>query len=206
MYIYFKNQLRGYNVVIPTLHALSKDICRDCIGLEGAKTKVMKGLKKLKIDLENSDLSQGEKEEIIVLINSLSEMANGIDVAEETTCQKTAKKCKIGPACLALDGALGLMKQITEPVLVATNPENKFRTSPEAIVSKTVDVRAACCPDTLAAPIKDAMKGMKPGEVLEVIIVPGLKDIFNKFAEQEKCTIMDVSEKAGEIHFKITSK
>ena len=175
MYIYFKNHIRGYNVVMPTLHALSKDICRGCIGLEGAKTKVIKGLKKLKIDLENSDLSQGEKTEITMLINSLSEMSDGIDVAEETACQKTAGNCKIGPACLALDGYSGLMKQITEPVLVAATPE--------VVVSKTVDVRAACCPDTLAAPIKDAMKGMKSDEVLEVIIVQGLKDIFNKFIE-----------------------
>ncbi len=198
MYIYFKNQIRGYNVIIPTLHALSKDICRDCIGLEGAKTKVIKGLKKLKIDLENIDISQGEREEVTALIKSLSEMADAIDVAEETTCQKTAGKCKIGPACLALDGALGLMKQITEPVLVAA--------SPEVTASKIVDARAACCLDTLSSPIRDAMKGMKSGEVLEVIIVQGLKEVFNKFIEQEKCTIIDSSEKDGEIHFKIRIK
>lgn len=194
MSLYFKNQIRGYNVVIPILHALSKDICRGCIGLEGAKTKVVKGLKKLKIDLENSDLSQ--KEEIIMLINNLSEMADGIDVSEETVCQKTAGNCKIGPACLALDGTLGLMKQITEPILVAANLE--------ATASKTVDVRSACCSDTLAAPIKDVMKGMKSGEVLDVVIVQGLKDIFNEFIKEEKCTIIDVSEKEGEIHFRIS--
>jgi hypothetical protein len=113
--MYFKNQLRGYRVVIPTLQALSRDICRKCIGLEGAKTKVIKGLKKLRIDLENSSLPQGEKEEVTTMINRLLEMAEGIDVTAETTCQKTAGNCKIGQACLALDAAWGLMKQITEP-------------------------------------------------------------------------------------------
>ncbi|MEW6408563.1 MAG: hypothetical protein AB1488_00385 [Nitrospirota bacterium] len=196
MSIYFKNQIRGYNVVIPTLHAFSKDICRDCIGLEGAKTKVIKGLKKFKIDLENSDLSQGEKTEIAASIGKLSEIAQLINVAEETACQKTAGNCKIGTACLALDGALGLMKQITEPVVVTAKPE--------VVVTKTVDVRSACCLDTLAAPIKDAMNDMRSGEVLEVIIVPGLKDIFDKFIEQERCTMIDMSEKEGEIHFRIT--
>ncbi|MBU4222876.1 MAG: hypothetical protein KKA10_14900 [Euryarchaeota archaeon] len=198
MSVYFKNQLRGYSVVMPTLHVLSKDICGNCIGLEGAKIKVTKGLKKLKIDLENSDLSQGEKDEIIILINNLTQMSQKIPISEETACQKTAGRCKIGPACLALDGALGLMKQITEPVLAAANPEVAF--------CKTVDVRAACCLDTLATPIKNAMKDMKSGEVFEVIIVQGIKDIFDKFIEREKCTIIDVSEKKEEIHCKIMAK
>jgi len=198
MSIYFRNQLRGYSVIIPTLQALSEDICRKCIGLEGAKTKVIKGLKKLRIDLEKSVLSEGEKEEMATLIKRLSEMVEVIDVAEETTCQKTAGNCKIGSACLALDGALGLIKQITEPVLATVNPE--------AVVSKVVDVRAACCPDTLATPIKDAIKGMKSGEVLEVIIASGLKDIFSKFIEQEKHPIIEETEKREEVHYKIRLK
>jgi hypothetical protein len=115
MSVHFKNQLRGYSVVIPTLQALSRDLCKKCIGLEGAKTKVIKGLKKLSLDLENSSLPEGEKEEVTTMINRLLEMADRIDVAEETSCQKTAGNCKIGQSCLPLDGAWGLMKQITEP-------------------------------------------------------------------------------------------
>lgn len=115
MSVYFKNQLRGYRVAMPTLQALSEDICRKCIGLEGAKTKIIKGLKKLRIDLENSSLPEGEKGKMATSINKLSEVAERIDVAEETTCQKTAGNCEIGQACLTLDGAWGLMKQITEP-------------------------------------------------------------------------------------------
>ena len=67
------------------------------------------------IDLANSSLPPGEKEEVTTMIKRLSEIAEEIDVAEETTCQKTAGNCKIGQTCLPLDGAWGLMKQITEP-------------------------------------------------------------------------------------------
>ena len=46
MATYFRNQLRGCDVVLATLQAFSQDICRGCIGLSGAQTKVIKGLKK----------------------------------------------------------------------------------------------------------------------------------------------------------------
>ena len=198
MSVYFKNQLRGYSVVIPTLQTLSKDLCRKCIGLDGAKIKVIKGLKKLTMDLENSSLPVGEKGEIATLIKRLSEVAEKIDVAEDTTCQKTAGNCKIGPACLPLDGALALMKQITEPELTVTIPELE--------ASKIVDARQACCPDTLSTPIKDAMKGMTPGEVLEVIITSSLKDLFDKFIEQGNYQLIEEVEKGEEIHCKIRLK
>jgi TusA-related sulfurtransferase len=69
-----------------------------------------------------------------------------------------------------------------------------------------VDVRQACCIDTLATPIKDAIKGMKAGEVLEVIITPSLKEIFNTFIEQEKYPILEETGKGEEVHFKIGLK
>jgi len=56
MATYFKNQLRGCDVVLATLQAFSNDICRGCIGLSGARTKVIKGLKKLRIDLDESSI------------------------------------------------------------------------------------------------------------------------------------------------------
>ncbi len=52
------------------------------------------------------------------------------------------------------------------------------------MVSKVLDVRQACCYDTLTTPIKEAMLGMKPGEVLEVIVSPSFKREF-KFVEEE---------------------
>jgi ribosomal protein L40E len=112
----FKNQLRGYDVVIATLQAFSKDICRRCIGLSGAQTKVIKGLKKLRMDLDKTSISEDYRREITAHVDACEKVANAIEMEEECECQKTAGNCKIGPGCLSL-GALDLMKEITEPVL-----------------------------------------------------------------------------------------
>ena len=58
---YFKNQLRSYDVVLATLQVFSKDICSRCIGLSGAQTKVIKGLKKLRMDLDKSPIPDNKK-------------------------------------------------------------------------------------------------------------------------------------------------
>jgi len=114
MVTYFKNQLRGYEVVLATLGAFSEDICRNCIGLSGAQTKVIKGLKKLRMDLEKSSIPEVEKERIFFSLESFFKVAEGLKLAEEVSCQKTAGRCKIGPGCFPL-GALELMNQVTEP-------------------------------------------------------------------------------------------
>lgn len=189
MSTYFENQLRAYNVVIATLQAFSNDICRNCIGLEGSKVKVVKGLKKLKMDLEGHNIPDVEKREMATAIELLSDRANKIDVAEECTCQKTAGNCEIGQACFTLDGALALLKQVTEPKLITA--------------SKSIDVRQACCYDTLTTPIRDAIEGMKPDEVLEVIIAPDFKDMFKTFIEREKYPLLEEIEREDEISFKI---
>jgi len=120
---YFKNQLRGYDVVLTTLSAFSEDICCNCIGLSGAQTKVIKGLKKLRMDLENSSIQGIEKEKTLNCIESSLNAAEGLKLAEEVSCQKTAGQCKIGPGCFPL-GALELMNQITEPTIL---PEKEVR-------------------------------------------------------------------------------
>ncbi len=113
---YFKNRIRGYNVVLPVLKAFSNDICKNCIDLQREKTKVIKGLRKLKIDLEVSKVSDEEESRIISQIERLTGMAEDIEVAEELECQKTTGNCTIGTACFTNDGAMALMEQITEPV------------------------------------------------------------------------------------------
>jgi ribosomal protein L40E len=120
---YFKNQLRGYDVVLATLGAFSEDICRNCIGLSGAQTKVIKGLKKLRMDLEKSSIPKMEIEKLLISIESSLKAAEGLKLAEEVSCQKTAGQCKIGPGCFPL-GALELMNQITEPGIP---PEKEVR-------------------------------------------------------------------------------
>lgn len=113
---YFKNQLRGYNVVLAVLKAFSSDICKNCIDLQREKTKVIKGLRKLRMDLEASKVTEEEKSGIISQIERLTNVAEVIDVGEELECQKTAGNCTIGTACFTNDGAMALMEQITESV------------------------------------------------------------------------------------------
>jgi len=122
MATYFKNQLRGYDVILGTLQVFSKDICSKCIGLTGAQTKVIKGLKKMRMDLDKSSIPEDGKKEIMADIDLCEKIANAIEVEEETECQKTAGKCKIGKGCFALS-ALELMKEITEPGLKVEEKE-----------------------------------------------------------------------------------
>lgn len=114
MVTYFENQLRGYNVVLAALRAFSQDICRNCIGLSGTQTKVTKGLKKLRMDLEVSTVSESDKRQILAQIERCAELAAALDVAEEVECEKTAGNCKIGPGCFCTDGAMRLMEEIIE--------------------------------------------------------------------------------------------
>lgn len=122
MTTYFRNQLRGCDVVLATLQAFSQDICKGCIGLSGAQTKVIKRLRKLKMDLEAASIPEDEKNEVMVHIEACEKIANAIEVGEECECQKTANNCKIGPGCLPL-GALELMNEITEPAIKAEEEE-----------------------------------------------------------------------------------
>ncbi len=83
MLTYFDNQLRGYNVVLAALRAFSQDICRICIGLSGSQTKVKKGLKKLRMDLEASTLSESDKRRILAQIEHCVELAEALDELPE---------------------------------------------------------------------------------------------------------------------------
>jgi hypothetical protein len=138
---YFKNQLRGYDVVLAILDAFSEDICRNCIGLSGAQTKVVKGLKKVRMDLEKSSIPEMEKEKILISVESFLKVAEGFKLAEDVSCQKTAGRCKIGPDCFPL-GALELMNQITEPTI-----------SPEKEVSKMAKLICEACGAEEPAPV-----------------------------------------------------
>ena len=83
---YFKNQLRGYNVVFAILKAESEDdFCRNCIGLEGAITKVEKGLKKLKLDLPDLVAPEEAKRVLTNQIEQLSEQVSSLSLGEQPT-------------------------------------------------------------------------------------------------------------------------
>jgi len=122
---YFKNQLRGYDVVLATLGDFSEDICQNCIGLSGAQTKVIKGLRKLRMDLEKASIPGMEKEKTLIHVESSLKAAEGLKLAEEVSCQKTAAQCKIGSGCFPL-GALELMNQITETTILPEKEASKM--------------------------------------------------------------------------------
>jgi len=110
----FENKLRAFPIVLNALEACSEDICAKCIGLEGAKTKVGKLLKKLGMDLEASSIPEDKKVELMTKINDLSKKSEELKVADECICQKTAGNCTIGPGCF-VNGAVDLISLVTEP-------------------------------------------------------------------------------------------
>lgn len=79
-------------------------------------------------------------------------------------------------------------------------------TMPRKSASKVIDVRQACCYDTLTSPIKEAILGMKPNEVLEVIVNPSFKREFHKFVKEEGHQILEEASQEDEVHFRISMK
>lgn len=73
-------------------------------------------------------------------------------------------------------------------------------------MTKVVDVRQACCYDTLTTPIKNAILTMKLEEVLEIIVNPSLKKEFNKFVEEEGHEVLEEIKQEGRIRFRIKLK
>lgn len=107
-----ENQIRGLNIVLGALQAAAGDICKNCIGLEGAKTKVGKMAKKLGMDLDAAGIScEKTKADLKARIDSLSKAAEELKVAEECECQKTAGNCKMGEECF-VNAAIDLMKLV----------------------------------------------------------------------------------------------
>lgn len=107
-----ENQIRGLNVVLGALQATAGDICKDCICLEGAKTKIGKMVKKLGIDLEATSIScEKTKADLNARIGGLSKTAEELKVAGECKCQKSAGNCKIEEGCF-VNAAIDLMKLV----------------------------------------------------------------------------------------------
>jgi len=107
-----ENRHRGISIVLGALQAASRDICENCIGLEGAKTKVGKMIKKLGMDLDAASICcEKTKADLQTRIDSLSKVAEELEVAEECECQKTAGNCKMGEECF-VNASVDLMKLI----------------------------------------------------------------------------------------------
>ncbi|MBU2572856.1 MAG: hypothetical protein KKH28_02105 [Elusimicrobia bacterium] len=108
----FENQIRGLNIVRGALQGAAGEICKSCIGLEGAKTKLGKMAKKLGMDLQAAEICcEKTKAGIQARIDSISKTAEELEVAEECECQKTAGNCKLGEVCF-VNAAIDLMKLV----------------------------------------------------------------------------------------------
>jgi len=98
--------------VLGALQAATGDLCKGCIGLEGAKTKVCKMVKKFGMDLDAASVGcEKTKADLQARTYSLSKAAEELEVAEECECQKTAGNCKLGAECF-VNAAVDLMKLI----------------------------------------------------------------------------------------------
>ncbi|MFH1541321.1 MAG: hypothetical protein ABID79_05700 [Elusimicrobiota bacterium] len=107
-----ENQIQGLNIVLGALQSATGEICKNCIGLEGAKTKVGKMSKKLGMDLQAAGICcEKTKADLQARIDSISKAAEELEVAEECECQKTAKNCKMGEACF-VNAVIELMKLV----------------------------------------------------------------------------------------------
>jgi len=83
---YFQNQLRGYNIVVVLLQAeIEDDLCKGCIGIDGAMIKAKKGLKKLKLDLQGLTAPEEDKESLSSQIEELCQQLEGLPEAEAPT-------------------------------------------------------------------------------------------------------------------------
>jgi len=105
----FENMLRGYKIVLGAIKASSDDICMNRINLEVGKTKVRKGLTKLKMDIEKSTIPDEKKKELSSRINTLLEVADGVPLAPECSCQKSTGVCKLEVDCY-VTAAMDLLK------------------------------------------------------------------------------------------------
>jgi len=107
-----ENQIRGLSIVLGALQAATCEICKSCLNLEGAKTKVGKMVKKLGMDLDTASICcEKTKADLQVRIDSFSKAAEELEVAEECECQKTAGNCKLGAECF-VTAAVDLMKLV----------------------------------------------------------------------------------------------
>ena len=107
-----ENQIRGLNIVLGALQAATGEVCKNCLNLEGAKTKVGKMVKKLVMDLAVASICcERTKADLQARIDSLSQAVEGLHVAEECECQKTAGNCKLGAECF-VTAAVDLMKLV----------------------------------------------------------------------------------------------
>ena len=96
----FKNGARVYHIALGALEACSQDDCVKCICTESVRVRVSKRLKKLKRDLDCSQISDEKKRELAIKVDNLLRTAEGLPLDPQgTSCLMTLGICKI-PKCI----------------------------------------------------------------------------------------------------------
>jgi len=101
---YFSNQLRAFNQVVDALRASgNEEICPKCIGLEYSQAKMVKIMdKKFRKEVQASASPEDKKKAIFAMLDKWISTLEGIKLAKEPKCMKTAGLCTIGmEICLA---------------------------------------------------------------------------------------------------------
>lgn len=111
--IYFKNQLRGYNIVFTAFRTLKNDMCNNGLNLPVSVNKSIKKLKKLQEDLDRSSIPLEKNKEIRSRIEDFLRQTEELPT-DPGPCQKTVGNCKLGKGCFAT-GAFNMLRLITEP-------------------------------------------------------------------------------------------
>lgn len=95
---YFSNQLRAFSQVVDSLRASGNDeICPKCIGLEYSQSKMVKIIdKKFRKEVQASALPEDKKKGIFARLDKWISTLEGIKLAAEPKCMKTAGLCTIG--------------------------------------------------------------------------------------------------------------
>ena len=110
----FINQLRGYNVAMGAFKALAQDICQDGASLKPVLKKYTKRLGRFKENVENSGLSNEQKENLLPKADSFLADAERMTQDLGGSCRKTAGECTIGSRCL-WDMVYQAVDEITRP-------------------------------------------------------------------------------------------
>lgn len=68
-------------------------------------------------------------------------------------------------------------------------------------IAKVIDAKEACCIDTLSRPIDEATASLEPGEVVEVMVRPGMEKLVHLFAQDRGYTVLEQIRREDETRF-----
>lgn len=146
---YFKDYVRGWEVVMGAFDRANKDICREGLSFPSTVTKAIKRLRKTKMDLAKSDLPDSDKKELAAKFDGFMKYMseNFPTETEGKPCNVERGWCFIGPeACLPMN-AFEIIRLIDDKhagVLPAGEPALAARTAqPQPIAACGSEFAAA---------------------------------------------------------------